>query len=297
MEEVPTFAPWDGRRVPVTLIGGYLGAGKTTLINEVLARTDQPIAVLVNDVGEINIDAQLIARHSGDVVELTDGCVCCSLAAGLATAFDNLRAREVPPEHVLVELSGVAVPGRVIPWARSAGFRLDGVVVVVDGERFIESHDDQHVGPLIDAQLLAADVVGISKADVVDDATLAAVRDRLAQIVPNAHEISIGHVRTLAGLVLQGARRPGGVADLPPAELFDPHVTSTVRLADPISRAELDEVIASLPADTTRAKGVARHVDGSCSVIHVVGSRVVIEALPDAEHQDPTDLIVIGVPR
>ena len=66
----PEFAPWDGRRVPVTLVGGYLGAGKTTIINDLLARTTRPIAVLVNDVGSINIDAALVARHSGDTIEL-----------------------------------------------------------------------------------------------------------------------------------------------------------------------------------------------------------------------------------
>ena len=68
----------DGRRVPVTLVGGYLGSGKTTLINELLGRTDRPIAVLVNDVGEVNVDAALISRRSSDTIELTDGCVCCS---------------------------------------------------------------------------------------------------------------------------------------------------------------------------------------------------------------------------
>ncbi|MDC0359149.1 hypothetical protein OAM92_00295, partial [Acidimicrobiales bacterium] len=62
---VETFAPWDGRRVPVTLIGGYLGAGKTTAINEFLRRTDRPVAVLVNDVGDINIDSALIKRRHG----------------------------------------------------------------------------------------------------------------------------------------------------------------------------------------------------------------------------------------
>lgn len=297
MEHIETFAPWDGRRVPVTMVGGYLGAGKTTLINEVLARTDQPIAVLVNDVGEINIDARLIARHSGDVVELTDGCVCCSLAAGLASAFDNVRNREVPPEHLIIELSGVAVPGRVTPWAKSPGFRLDGVVIVVDGENFLRHQDDPILAPLLEMQLTAGDLIGVSKADLVDEPLLGPIRERIAQIVPGGRELAIGHVRAMAGLVLQGGRRPGGIADLPPAELFDPHTTSTIELADPIDRAELHELVASLPVDTVRAKGVARHGDGSSSVIHVVGTRTTIEPLSEAEAQEPTDLVVIRVPR
>ena len=77
--EEPDFAPWDGRRVPVALLGGYLGSGKTTLLNELLRRTEVPIAVLVNDVGAVNIDSRLIERRASDTLELTGGCVCCSL--------------------------------------------------------------------------------------------------------------------------------------------------------------------------------------------------------------------------
>ena len=131
----PEFLPWDGRRVPVTFLAGYLGSGKTTLINSVLATTDRPVAVFVNDVGSVNVDARLIRRLSGDTLELTDGCVCCSLSDGFGAAFDQLRAREVPPDHLVIELSGVADPTRVLPWGRSAGFRLDGSCLSVGSLR------------------------------------------------------------------------------------------------------------------------------------------------------------------
>ena len=89
----PVYAPWDGRRVPVTLLSGYLGAGKTTIINEMLGRTDVPIAVFVNDVGAVNVDAKLIQKQDGDTLDLTGGCVCCSLKNGFLEAFDQLRPR------------------------------------------------------------------------------------------------------------------------------------------------------------------------------------------------------------
>ncbi|MEM1333206.1 MAG: GTP-binding protein [Actinomycetota bacterium] len=120
----PEFLPWDGRRVPVTFVGGYLGAGKTTAINEVLAATDRPIAVIVNDAGSVNVDAALIARRDGDTIELTDGCVCCTSIDDMGAAFDTIRARPEPPDHVVIELSGVAEPTNVVPWGRSAGFLL-----------------------------------------------------------------------------------------------------------------------------------------------------------------------------
>ncbi len=131
-------APWDGRRVPMTLLGGYLGSGKTTLLNDLLRRTDRPIAVLVNDVGEINIDAALLQRRSADTIELTDGCVCCSISESLGSTLADMRRRPTPPDHVVIELSGVADPTQVMPWAESDGFRLDGVVVLVDATNFRE---------------------------------------------------------------------------------------------------------------------------------------------------------------
>ena len=120
----PVYAPWDGRRVPVVLLGGYLGAGKTTVINEMLARTDKPIAVMVNDVGDVNIDARLIERQDGDTLDLSGGCVCCSLKNGFLEAFDQLRQREHPPELVVVELSGIANPASAAGMASTPGFML-----------------------------------------------------------------------------------------------------------------------------------------------------------------------------
>ena len=127
----PEYLPWDGRRVPITFVGGYLGAGKTTAINEVLATADRPIAVVVNDAGAVNVDAALIRGCDGDAIELTDGCVCCTNIDDMGAAFDTIRSRPDPPDHMVVELSGVAEPTNVIPWGRSAGFLLDGVVIVV----------------------------------------------------------------------------------------------------------------------------------------------------------------------
>ena len=116
----PEFLPWDGRRVPITFVGGYLGAGKTTAINELLRVTDRPIAVLVNDIGAINIDAALIRRRHGDTIELTNGCVCCSSIEEFGAAFDLIRARPLPPDeqrHSPPGLTLVPRPARLRPTA------------------------------------------------------------------------------------------------------------------------------------------------------------------------------------
>ena len=288
------FAPWDGRRVPVTLLGGYLGAGKTTALNELLARTDRPIAVLVNDVGAVNIDASLIARTHGDTVELTDGCICCSLAGGLAEAFSTLRDRPSPPDHVVIELSGVADPRRVVPWASSPGFRLDGVVVIVDTTAFLDREADPSTGPHLRAQLEAADIVMLSKLDLSTDDAVIATRARLHELVPNIRVVD-GGPAAAAGLLDTGTRRHRDASATPPPTLFDAHRTWTVPLPTPVAIDEIREIVRGLGPDVVRAKGVAERPNGERLLIQMAGTRLVIEPLPQAEDQPPTDLVVIAI--
>lgn len=289
----PDFAPWDGRRVPVTLIGGYLGAGKTTLINEMLARTDVPIAVMVNDVGDINIDAKLIARQDGDTLDLSGGCVCCSLKNGFLEAFDQLRQRETPPEHVIVELSGIANPASAAGFASTPGFRLDSVLTLVDLHEFLRWEDETSVvADAVRAQVRSADVVALTKRDLVDEADEKAVRKRIAEIAPHAHIVLADSVHALAGLANLGARRP--IEDLGQGvSLFDQHQTSTVTVGGPITREDLDRLLAELPATTVRAKGIIAIESGEVLNVQVVGNRITIEPLPMAESTAPTDLVVI----
>jgi G3E family GTPase len=290
---IETIAPWDGRRVPVTLLGGYLGAGKTTVINAVLAKTEQPIAVLVNDVGAVNIDAKLVKRRHADTIELTDGCVCCSLAGGLAAAFDGLRSRPTPPEHVILELSGVADPARVAPWADTDGFRLDGIVVLVDADQFLERLDDSHTGASVARQLEAADLFILTKRDLADAEQQAAVTERLDTLAPGVPVLGSDDAVATASFLDLGTRRPGGVSDTPPPELFDAHEVTTLPIPNPIERADFDTMIAALPTSTLRAKGIAVTPDGTHLLAQVVGRRRLVTELPEAELQSATDLVVI----
>jgi G3E family GTPase len=100
--------------IPVTLIGGYLGAGKTTLVNHLLReRGERRIAVLVNDFGELPIDDALIESRDGTLLQLAGGCVCCSFGSDLMAALQQMLALQPQPEHILIETSGVALPAAV----------------------------------------------------------------------------------------------------------------------------------------------------------------------------------------
>lgn len=291
----PEFLPWDGRRVPLTFVSGYLGAGKTTLINNVLATTDRPIAVLVNDVGEINVDAKLIKRHSGDTIELNDGCVCCSLVDGFGAAFDQIRARETPPDHLVVELSGVADPSRVLPWGRTAGFKLDGLLTLVAADQILELTERYEIGQMVRAQVSAADMVAITKLEVDGAASEDVLRDHLAEIGGDVPVIDAADGSLITTLLRIGGRRPGGVADVPDSTLFDRHEVGRVALDQPISVADVEAILDGLDESVMRAKAVFVDPDGAAWTAQMVGRRRTITPLPDVELEAATDLVTISL--
>ncbi len=298
----PDFLPWDGRRVPITFVGGYLGAGKTTAINEVLAETDRPIAVIVNDVGTINIDARLIRERNGDTIELTDGCVCCSSIDGFGAAFDRIRDRPEPPEHVIVELSGVAEPVNVVPWGSSAGFLLDGVVVVAAVDQLVDASMPEWIRVHLDRQLADADLIVLTKTDLADDDDVDAAHARLTELAAGAPVIDGGHgARELGALgrfLALGGHRAGDAVRVPGPTLFDLHETNTIPVDGPLDLAEIDTLLDSLTRDIggriARAKGVIDTPAGLV-LVQVVGSRREITKLLPSETQPPTDLVVISV--
>lgn len=304
----PEFLPWDGRRVPITFVAGYLGAGKTTAINELLAVTDRPVAVLVNDVGEINIDAALIARRHGDTVELTDGCVCCSLIDGFGAAFDQLRARDTPPDHVVVELSGVADPDRMTPWGDSAGFVLDGVVVVVAADQLCSATLPDTARAAIESQVAKADLVVLTKMDLLDTDAQATCRRRLASLTPTTPIFESSAAEPATGRFLAlGGRRPDGVAATATPSLFDAHAVTTVPFGPLESFEDIHDALdaaldavagaeaGARPATVVRAKGIVATADRGLQLVQVVGARREVTPLPMAELAAPTALTVITI--
>ncbi len=162
----PLLAPLRG--VPATVVGGYLGSGKTTLINGWLQSGDcQGWALLVNDLGSINVDAGRLRQGDGRVLELGGGCVCCTLRDGLGAALVELARRERPPTHVLIETSGMAVPLRVADQLRLHGLAVARVLLVVDLERIEALWADRWVGELVRQQFDGVDVLQFSKADLL----------------------------------------------------------------------------------------------------------------------------------
>lgn len=278
--------------LPFTVIGGYLGAGKTTLVNRLLANAaGRRIVVLVNDFGDIAVDAALIEADAGDTISFANGCVCCSLADGFAAALGRLRERSDRFDHVVVEVSGVGNPRSVAQWGRTPGFALDSVVVLADATTIREQVVDQYVGETIVAQLEAADLVVLTKRDLVDDADEAAISEAIAAWTDAP---VVADPVAFESLLVSTA---GVAGSGPPPERHATHLTRTAAGVSPMTREELQQIVAGRPDGVVRVKGVVHLIgDDGRVVVQVVGRRV--EIAPASIHQAgsrPT-VVAIAVP-
>lgn len=285
--------------VPVTVIGGYLGAGKTTLVNHLLRTADGlRLAVLVNDFGALPIDRDLIVGSDGDTLEISGGCICCSYGSDLMEALLDLPRRRPGIDRVLIETSGVALPGMV---ASAVGllqdYAVDGTVVLADAETVRTQAANIYIGDTITRQLAAADLVILNRCDLVTEAARDETLRWVEAEAPNGRVIPAERCTVPAELVLglhpggdrtsNILRTPGGVA----ASLLYESVSLT-----PDGPVDVERLARALTAPTSgvlRAKGFLRDKDGRLVILQVVGRRFEITDAPaDAT---PGTLVVIGL--
>lgn len=293
------------RRDPIalTVIGGYLGAGKTSLINHLLRNADgRRIGVIVNDFGSSAIDADLLdgAERDGEVIGLANGCACCSIGAGLHEALEALTARHDRLDHIVIEVSGVADPTAAAAWATVPPFEPAGVIVLADASAVERLAGDRYVGDDVRRQLRGADLLAVTKTDLcsVDQAAhTAAWLDDVAPGVPRVDVVDgVIAPAVVLGVRSTGADGPAGRPDRAPSEEADHgrrYETWSWTSTDAVELGWLRGVMAALPDTVVRAKGVVRLVDGTAVTVHRVGRRVDIRRTE--RPVDVSTLVAIGV--
>ncbi len=324
-------------KIPATVITGFLGAGKTSTIRHLLESAGgKRLALVINEFGDLGVDGEILKGcgiedcEEGDVVELANGCICCTVADDFLPTIEALLARDEPPDHIVIETSGLALPKPLVkafnwPEVRTR-VTVDGVIAVIDGPAVAEGRfaadpeavqaaresdpsldHDSPLEELFEDQLACADLVLVNKTDLLDETAQGAVTDEIsARLRPGVHMVRAAHgaidAEVLLGLDAAAEAdldsRPS-IHDGLDAHDHDDFTSFVVELGEIEAPAQLSGALPALIAehDILRIKGFAA-VRGKDMrlVVQGVGPRLQHYFDRDWRPDEPrgTRLVVIG---
>jgi G3E family GTPase len=278
----------NGESIPAVIIGGYLGAGKTSLVNHLLRHAlGLRIAVLVNDFGDLPIDEDLIEGQHGNVMSLSGGCICCSFGADLVGSLQQVLAGTPAPDIVLIETSGVGMPAAVARSAQLAfGLTVEAIVVLVDAVAIREQMSNPYLRDTVHGQLQEGDLVLLNKLDLLDAPAICELQIWLDELVPTVRSLQCSRGEVPSEIILgpqwpkhKGKhneslslflRRPFALqskaAEAFCSVSFDALPTQDV--------AQLANRIAALGPGVVRAKGLLTDFSGKAMSLHLAGGRL-----------------------
>ena len=324
--------PLSGK-IPVTVITGFLGSGKTTLISKLLLHPDMNrVAVVINEIGEIGIDNDLVTMSSENISLLANGCICCSVRTDMQETLRDLFARrhsgEIPEfDRVIIETTGLADPAPVVQTLASdtmleAQYRLDGLVSLVDG--FNGSFQIENQAEVV-KQIAIADLILISKADLIKSIDLGLLKSQISDINPRAQILLVinGEIDpySLINLGLSSARVSAKTLSFLGTFLNDESQTSpkylgefsrkhtgnikthSLRFEEPFTWEAASSALELLTtlrgADLLRVKGIL-NIEGNPVVIqgvqHIFHPPVSLDVWPSDDHSSRVVFITTNIP-
>jgi G3E family GTPase len=301
----PIVSP-TGEPVPVTLLTGFLGVGKTTLLNRILnGDHGLKVGVLVNDFGSINIDAELIEGITENTISLSNGCICCEIREDLVTSLEDLLDGNRDVEYVILEASGIADPETVVSTFSDPKYeellRLDSVTCVIDAEAVFADGDNAALAVLKLRQIGYADLVIVNKVDLVPPEAIPVIHEWINRLLLEVRILDAVYCDVPLEVLLSVGR-------------FDPEVlvrngntgtpehdpgfeTWEYTSAEPMSVDELRAAVRSLPASVYRCKGFVYDAERPEErvVLQSVARRTNITAHGSwSDRTRQTQLVIIG---
>ena len=281
--------------IPLTLISGYLGTGKTTLINNLLRTTKKKIALLVNDFGDVNIDESLIEARTDSVLSIAGGCVCCSYGNELIETLESMNSNELLPDHIVLEASGIALPSKIIQTISLMDFlSFHGTVLLTDASRLRSQLNDLYISDTISLQIEQHDLLVLNKTDLLKEGELSKCIDTLSKRFEIRKFLKTvnAHIEE-KDMLLDFAPSEKDKSDKINLEKKQAHefISSTIKPTGTINAEELSTLLQDPVYNIERAKGFFKNKKNEVCTIQYDGLTLEIEK---TENEKELVFVVIG---
>lgn len=295
-------------RIPVIALTGFLGAGKTTLLNHVLGQPGARVGVVINDFGDINVDAMLVTGQVDEAASIEGGCLCCLVDdAPLDETLEKLSRPALGIDAIIVEASGVADPptlAKLIRFSDVSRVRPGGVVDVIDAVEYFGTVDTGAAAP---ARFAAATLVVVNKCDAAEPDMLARIEERVRSVNPDVHIVRTSGGRLDPALLFDAARTEPPVGQLTFADALQEaapppghqHAAAvSARSGGPVAPGALIALLEDPPPGAYRMKGQVAVQSGQTVrryVVNVVGRSVHVAGAPRGGAGTASELVAVGL--